>query len=78
MILPINRAANWHHLSRRSAIEAQFCLGAVRIDVLQTARIKSTARRMIHPLRYPLERSSSAKYEPSCPVIPVISAFFAI
>src|SRR5580765_5179130 len=34
------------------------------------------ARRMIPWTSYPLESSSSARYEPSCPVIPVISARF--
>src|SRR5580658_1393411 len=34
------------------------------------------ARRMIPWTSYPLESRSSARYEPSCPVIPVTSARF--
>src|SRR5579864_3169171 len=34
------------------------------------------ARRMIPCTSYPLESSNSARYEPSCPVIPVMSARF--
>src|SRR6185437_4553378 len=34
------------------------------------------ARRIIPWTSYPLESSNSARYEPSCPVIPVISARF--
>lgn len=36
--------------------------------------LKVLARRIIPCTSYPLESSNSAKYEPSCPVIPVIKA----
>src|SRR5436190_16226154 len=36
------------------------------------------ARRMMPWTSYPFSRSSSARYDPSCPVIPVISAFVGI
>src|SRR5216683_5064568 len=38
--------------------------------------LKVLARRMIPWTSYPLESNSSARYEPSCPVMPVTSARF--
>jgi hypothetical protein len=35
-------------------------------------------RRVIPQTRYPCSRRNSARYEPSCPVIPVIRAVFVI
>src|SRR6266849_4801335 len=40
--------------------------------------LKVLARRMMPCTSKPLDNSSSARYEPSCPVIPVMSAFFAM
>src|SRR6266851_3010543 len=40
--------------------------------------LKVLARRMMPCTSQPLDNNSSARYEPSCPVIPVMSALFAM
>jgi hypothetical protein len=40
--------------------------------------LKVLARRMRPWTSYPFDRRSSARYEPSWPVTPVISAFFGV
>jgi len=48
------------------------------INMIDSPVLKLEERRIIPCTSYPLLNKNSAKYDPSCPVMPVINAFFCI
>lgn len=48
----------------------------IDVEMIDPEVLNVEARRMSPWTSYPLASSSSARYEPSCPVIPVMSARF--